>query len=98
MNNASVRTPPYRFTLFVVGNEPNSLLAKENLDHICAEYLREGTCVVTIVDILIDFQAALDNNVFVTPVLFVEGPHGRSTIVGNLSDIDRIILTLGCNK
>ena len=97
MNSASKPTIPYRFILFVVGNEANSLLAQENLRHICAEYLREGTCSVLIVDVLDDFQTAIDNNVLVTPTLLVEGPRGRSTIVGNLSDIDRILLTLGCN-
>jgi circadian clock protein KaiB len=98
MKTAPAVTTPYRFTLFVVGNEPNSLRAIENLEHISGEYLRNGTCSITIVDILLDYQAALDNNVFVTPVLFVDGPRGRSTIVGNLSDIDRIVLTIGFNK
>ena len=97
MNSAPAQTIPYRFALFVVGNEHNSMLAQENLRHICAEYLRLGTCTITIVDIMNDFQAALDNNVLVTPTLIVEGPRGRSTIVGNLCDIDRILLTLGCN-
>ena len=87
---------PYRFTLFVVGNEPNSALARDNLDNICAEYLRKGTCTVTVVDILEDFQAALDHSVLVTPTLIVEGPRGRSVIIGNLSDVDRILLVLGC--
>ncbi len=89
---------PYRFMLFVAGDETNSALARENLRHICAEYLRDGTATITIVDVVEDFQTALDNNVLVTPTLLVEGPRGRATIVGNLSDIDRILLTLGCNN
>lgn len=98
MTSESAQPPPYRFTLFVVGNEPNSTLAKNNLQHICAEYLLEGTCTITIVDILEDYQIALDNGVFVTPTLHVEGPLGRVTILGNLSQIDHILLTLGCNR
>lgn len=86
---------PYRFTLFVVGNEPNSVLAQENLRRICAEHLHKGACTITIVNVLEDFQAALDNHVLVTPTLIVEGPRGRSTIIGNLSDVDHILLTLG---
>ena|SRR3989339_578489 len=88
---------PYRFVLFVAGNDANSLLARKNLSNICAEYLRDGTCTIKIVEVLENYQAALDNNIFVTPTLLVEGPRGRSTILGNLSDIDRILLTLGCN-
>jgi circadian clock protein KaiB len=97
VNSATVLTSPYRFTLFVVGNEPNSAQAQENLRLICAEHLRKGACTITVVNILEDFQAALDNNVLVTPTLIVDGPRGRSTIIGNLSDVDRILLTLGCS-
>jgi len=86
---------PYRLTLFVVGKDANSILAQENLRHISAEYLNRGTCTITIVDVLEDFQAALDNDVYVTPTLLVDGPRGRSTIIGNLSDVDRIVLTIG---
>ena len=85
----------FQLTLFVVGKDPNSLLALVNLHSMCAEHLNEGTCTVTIVDVEHDFQAALDNNVLVTPTLLVDGPRGRTTIIGNLSDIDRIILTIG---
>ena len=81
----------YEFVLFVVGTEPNSLRARENLENICADYLRVGNCTVTVVDILQDFQTALDNNVLVTPTLIVKGPRGNATIIGNLSDVDRIV-------
>ena len=98
MSAAAAKTVPYRFTLFVVGDEANSHLAQENLRTICAEYLRDGVCTIKIVDILKDFQAAIDGNVLVTPTLFVNGPRGQTTIVGNLSDIDRILLALGHDR
>jgi len=97
MNKASAQTNAYRFVLFVADNEPNSVLARENLNHICKEFLSEK-CTVTIVDVLEDFQAALDNDILLAPTLLVEGPRGRSTILGNLSEVDRILLTLGCNS
>ncbi|MDD5224864.1 MAG: circadian clock KaiB family protein [bacterium] len=96
MNKSSDPTGAYRFVLFVADNEPNSVLAKENLEHICKEYLHAGY-TVSIVDVLEDFQAALDNDILLTPTLLVEGPRGRRTILGNLSEIDRIILALGSN-
>ncbi len=85
----------YKFTLFVVGDGPNSRLAQDNLEHICAEYLRAGTCKVRIVDVQKDFQTALDYDILVTPTLVVEGPRGRSTIIGNLSNVDRVLVTIG---
>ena len=84
----------FRFTLFVVGHEPNSVRARENLNVICAEHLSTGKCTVTIVDVVEEFQTAMDNNILVTPTLIVDGPRGRSTIIGNLSDVDRILLKL----
>lgn len=85
----------FKFTLFVVGQGPNSRLAQDNLNHICAEFLRAGTCTVRIVDVQKDYQTALDYDILVTPTLVVEGPRGRSTIIGNLSDVDRVLVTLG---
>lgn len=87
---------PYRFLLFVAGTDPNSVLAEENLRHICAEFLVTGSCTVQVIDISDDYQAALDHDVLLAPTLIVDGPRGRSTIVGNLSNIDRVVLTLGC--
>ena len=98
MTSAPEQTTSYRFTLFVVGNEVNSVTAEENLRDICAEHLLKGACTITIVDVAKDYQAALDNNILVAPTLLVEGPRGRSTILGNLSDIDSVIVTLRCNR
>ena len=95
MSQPKPQSARFKLTLFVVANDPNSMLAEENLRHICAEYLRDGDCAITVVDVLAEFEAALEHDVLVTPTLIVEGPRGRSTILGNLSDIDRIVLTLG---
>lgn len=97
MTRTAAPNVAYRFLLFVAGKEPNSLLAQENLQSICAEYLLTGVCTVTVVDVVSDFEAALEYGILVTPTLVVEGPRGRSTILGNLSDVDRIVLAIGCN-
>jgi hypothetical protein len=86
---------PYKFTLFVVGMGPSSQQAQDNLNRICGEYLRVWNCKVRIVDVQKDIQTALDYDVLVTPTLVVEGPRGRSTILGNLSDVDSVLVTLG---
>lgn len=87
----------YKFTLFVVGEGPHSQLAQDNLERICTEYLLAGTCTVQVVDVQKDFQTALDYDILVTPTLVVEGPRGRSTIIGDLSDVDCVLMTLGCD-
>ena len=88
---------PYKFTLFVAGKGSNSQLAQDNLNHICSEYLRQGRNKAYSVDAEKDFQKGLDYDILVTPTLIVEGPRGRSTIIGNLSQIDSVMVTLGCD-
>ena len=97
MTRASAPDVSYRFVLFVAGQQPDSVQAQENLQGIREEYLLTGISTVTIVDVVTDFQAALDYDVLVTPTLVVDGPRGRSTIVGNLSDVDRVVSAIGCN-
>jgi KaiB-like protein len=87
----------YHFVLFVAGSEPNSMVAREKLDYLVAEFLRLRNCSVRIVDITKEFAVAMEYNVVFSPTLIVDGPRGRSVLVGNLTDIDRILLTLGCN-
>jgi circadian clock protein KaiB len=98
VKSATGETVPYRLTLFVFGDEANSVAAEENLRHICAEHLLQGTCSIAIVNIRNDYQAALDNDILVVPTLIVEGPQGISRILGDLSDIDGVVLALGCNR
>lgn len=81
--------PEYRLVLFVAGNEKNSRLARENLDRICREDL-QGRCEVRVVDILEDFNAAIEHNIVLTPALQVIEPPIEEVIVGNLSDADAV--------
>lgn len=85
--------PMYILKLYVAGTELNSRLAKENLTHICEEYLK-GRCRIEEVDVLTDFAAALQDRVFVTPTLILAASGPRATIVGNLADKERVISAL----
>lgn len=81
--------PRYRVVLYVAGDEKNSRIARENLDRICRDDL-QGECEVRIVDILEDFNAAIENNILLTPALQVLEPPVEETIIGNLSDADTV--------
>lgn len=83
----------YHLRLFVAGDEPNSALAKASLDKICAEH-PEQRCRVEIVDVLTDFQAALDEHVPVTPALVIRGPERRTVVFGNLADPAKVLAAL----
>ncbi len=81
------------FRLFVADSEPKSRAARENLEQICHQYL-EGHCRVETIDVMQDFQIALDNNIFVTPTLLVVSPEPRTTIFGSLSDREKVVEAL----
>jgi len=89
--------PFYRFRLFVAGDEPNSVKARAVLSRLCHQRLK-GRCDVQVVDILEDYQAALDHHVLVVPALIVETPLPERTIVGSLSDEGKLLAALGLTE
>ncbi len=83
----------YDLRLFVAGNEPNSALARASLEKICTDYLA-GNCHIDVIDVLQDFQPALEENILVTPALIVAQAGRRHVIFGNLTDIDKVLTVL----
>ncbi|UCH09805.1 MAG: circadian clock protein KaiB [Fidelibacterota bacterium] len=83
----------YILRLFTADDEPNSKQAKENLKRLEETYLK-GPHKKEIVDVLKDFQTALDNNVLVTPCLILDSPLPKVTVFGNLSNIEKVLASL----
>jgi len=82
----------YRFRLFIAGDEPNSRLAEQNLRALCAAYL-PARHHIEIIDVLEDFEAALQAMIMVVPAVVVEP---RSvTLFGTLTDTAKILAALG---
>ena len=86
-------SPKYHLRLFVAGDEPNSAIARQSLDKICSTYLNHN-CQVEIVDVLEDFQPALDERVLVTPALVIIEPPPKVVIFGNLTDTEKVLSAL----
>jgi circadian clock protein KaiB len=83
----------YVLRLFIAGNGPNSKLALANLRSVCKEHLN-GNCTIETVDVVKDFQAAVKNQVLVTPTLILVTPGPRVVILGNLSDKGKVLAAL----
>jgi len=83
----------YLFCLFVAGDESNSRLAEQNLRVICLEYLPDRHCI-EVVDVLEDFEAALEARVMVAPALIMSSPR-RITLYGTLADKAKVLAALG---
>jgi len=83
----------YLFRLFMAGNGQNSRTAWANLRSLCEERLK-GRFTIETVDVVTDFQAAIRNNILVTPALILAAPRPRVMILGNLSDLPKVLAAL----
>ena len=83
----------YQLRLYVAGSEPNSQLARKNLQEICERHL-SGSYNIEVIDVLVDFESAIRDSVFVTPALILTAPAPQATIFGNLSDTKKVLAAL----
>lgn len=89
----NVQRGHYQLRLFMAGNGPNSEKALSNLRSLCEKYLKDRYTIET-VDVVKDFQAAIRNNILVTPTLILVSPHPKVTVLGNLSDLPKVLAAL----
>lgn len=79
--------------LYVVGDTQRAARAIANLRWIC-EHELNGRYEVVIIDVLEQPQLAEDENILITPTLIKELPPPLRRIIGDLSDVDRVLLGL----
>lgn len=83
----------FRFILFVAKNEANSKIAQKNLASLCDEL--GNNCDCRVIDVMENFEAAVENKILLTPSLLILEPKPGALIVGNLSDRRRVEQALG---
>jgi circadian clock protein KaiB len=79
--------------LYVAGNAPNSRRAIANVTAICAEHFKAAH-EMEIVDLLEQPERALADGIVVTPTLLKVLPLPVQRMIGDLSDINQVLLTL----
>ncbi len=79
--------------LYVAGDAPRSTLAISNLRAICEEHLA-GRCETEVIDLLVQPQLARRDAIFVVPTLVRRLPLPMRTVVGDLSDTERVLAGL----
>jgi circadian clock protein KaiB len=84
----------FRFRLYIAGTAPNSVLALQNLQSFCREFL-PGAHEIEVVDVVKDPQRALKDGVFMTPTLQKLAPAPFLQIVGSLTDRAAVLAALG---
>ncbi|MCK6555840.1 circadian clock KaiB family protein [Candidatus Binatia bacterium] len=80
--------------LYVTGQSPRSEQAIADLKRLCERELT-GRYELSIVDVLAQPQVAEAENVLATPTLVKELPPPNRRVVGDLSDLARVLAALG---
>lgn len=84
----------YHLKLFVTGQTPRSAHAIANLNRICHEALRDQ-CEVAVIDALEHPELAEADKVLATPTLIKISPPPPRRVIGDLSDIQKVMWGLG---
>lgn len=83
----------YKFKLFVSGMSIKSVKAIENLNAICETHLTDRFQIETI-DITMNKEATIHYQIVAIPTLIKTGPEPMRTIVGDLSDTNKVLTIL----
>ena len=83
----------YQLRLYVSGSSPRSSKAVANITSICEEYLA-GRYTLEVVDLYQQPGLASEANVLAAPTLVKEQPQPVRRLVGDMSDEDRVLISL----
>jgi circadian clock protein KaiB len=84
---------PWQLWLYVMDQTPKSVTALANLRKICETHLK-GRYRITVIDLLKQPQLAKGDQILAVPTVVRRLPHPVRTIIGNLSDLDRVLVGL----
>ena len=79
--------------LYIAGQTPKSLAAIANLQALCREHL-EGRCSIEIIDLREQPELAARDQIIAIPTLVRHLPPPLKRIIGNLADIDKVLVGL----
>lgn len=90
----AVRDPDfYQLRLYVAGQTTRSASALRNLEEICEKHLR-GKYRIEVVDLLVNPQLARGDQIFAVPTLVRQLPPPVKKIIGDLSNVERVLVGL----
>jgi circadian clock protein KaiB len=83
----------YILRLYVTGNTPRAERAINNLQRIC-EHELGGLYQMVVIDVLERPNLAEDEKILATPTLIKQLPPPLRRIIGDLSDVERVLVGL----
>jgi circadian clock protein KaiB len=87
--------PKYILKLFVSGISQNSAYAIRNINQICEDHLK-GNYRLDIIDIYQQPELAIGEQIIVIPVLIIKNPLPEKRIIGDLSNLEKVLEILNC--
>ena len=87
------RATLWQLLLYVIGQTSKSLAAFANLKKFCESHLR-GCYRITVIDLLKQPHLAKGDQILAIPTVVRKLPKPVRTIIGNLSDIERMLVGL----
>lgn len=85
---------PLKLTLYVAGQTPKSVAAIRNLERLCAEHLGPDRYQIDVVDLRATPQLAREHNIVAIPTLVRQLPVPIQKIIGDLSDTEKVLVSL----
>ncbi len=101
-NTKGIKAPPAKkskisFRQYITGKSPNSIRALANLKAICRKHFQDD-CSLEIVDVLEKPMLALRDEVYVSPTLIILSPLPVRKIIGDLSEVEKMLDALGLEE
>jgi circadian clock protein KaiB len=93
MDIRSGKSKKWELRLYIAGETPRSRLAIENLKTICYEHLT-GLCHVEVIDLKKHPELAMSKQITAIPTLIKELPLPVRTIIGDLSQTEKVLVGL----
>jgi len=84
----------YAFRLFITGATPNSVRAVTNIKKICEGHLA-GRYSLEIIDVYKQEEIAEKEQLVALPLLVKEAPLPKKRMIGDLSDTQKVLKSLG---
>lgn len=84
----------YRIQLFISGETQTSIKAKDMMDSICTDHLKNN-CDIEVIDILQDPDKAEEEGIMAIPTLIRKFPLPEVRLIGALTIKTRVITGLG---
>ena len=90
----AVNSEKWILHLYISGMTPKSMEAIENIKNICKKYIK-ASCKLEIIDIYKNPEIVAQHHIIFSPSLIKESPLPKRTLIGTLSDTEKVTRLLG---